>query len=658
VNDRQIQEGYTRTLGLAREIATERLAAHIDVPTNREDAIDDLAQSIVGTEQGVRLITSLPFDREAYYPVLVEAADEVGRLFFPDVRKRFISSIDDVPEAALASTEIQHPSSDDIAPRSPVAVANLPDDLRSYLDDLMSRQGIDRLSSRLWRESNADTLAARLIRLRRHYPDAVFTSTFDGNVEADLTDDSIREAARRVASGLTPTFPWSFFTYQTSQRTAIATEYIVRTEIRREPKLLVHEGVMPFVALGLGPALRRCGGSVNRLLAHAFPDTVRPWMSSHVPTGFWEDQDNRRDAVRWLVEDELGVSQTEIAEAVHEGRISKSEFAGAGMTWLLKEVYRWSVSDALGEAYPELEPWERLRRVPTEMWKGPDGRQTASRAISWALNRNGIAAEELRHQKAARALNAALRPWKLTAAYDTGFERDIVLCLETVFPGTFQPWEITNVSRDTWRDPILRKSSFEWLLDQLGIAEAEIPIAIAEGRLSPAQFGELGLDGLLRVTGSVWRAVCDVFPERFARWELSSVPRSYWRSRANVREAVIWAIERLDVSIAEVPAAIDDGRISSGDLVSLGLSSLVMGVFHGDLTAMCQVADVLPAEKYVPLSRYYRKSMQRSGREEIAWGLDPSGHARNRDRGVTNELDRHVARVSQTIHDRRRRRAK
>jgi len=661
VTNRGAPTPYDDALELARTIAREQLFAHVRGSDDPDGALEDLAQSIVGTESVVRLIVDVAFEAEAYEPVLRRAADEVGRLFFPDVSKRFVSSIDVLPDiaagdasesgAALVDERTAGFADEDGALDESAAVAGLPSDLQDYFDLLVAREGVELLTSRLWGESDADSLAARLMRLRRHYPEADVALDIPVSVDSDLSNDEIRNVARSVAAGVSIAFPWAFFSHQTADRVAVATGYLVTHEIRRPPEQLVHEGELPLVALGLGPALRRCGGSINRLLAAAFPDAVRPWMSSHVPAGYWDRAENRRDAVRWLVEDRVGIHPSRIAEAVHDARITKREFSDAGLTWLIKEVYRWSVADALSEAYPELEIWERARRVPAEVWQGRDGKQSAAKAVAWAMDRAGVGPEDVRNRRASRVIQAALRPWHLTAAFSKGFDRDIVGCLDEVYPGEFCRWEISGVPRDDWGDAGLRAEGLLWLLDKLNIAHSEISDAVAQGRLTPASLKDEGLDGILRVTGSLWRAISDVFPGRFARWELGAVPRSHWRSRANVREAVLWTMERQGVGLADLPAAISDGRLDAARFIALGLGSLAMGVFRGDVEAMCRVADVLPSDDYVPLSRFYRASAPHGESPRARRGQSPTTRFRG---DATNELERKV-RVSRSIRERRRR---
>jgi hypothetical protein len=267
-----------------------------------------------------------------------------------------------------------------------------------------------------------------------------------------------------------------------------------------------------------------------------------------------------------------------------------------------------------------------------------------------------MGSEALRTPSAARALHTALRPWNLVSALSVGFGGDVASALETVFPGVFREWEVSRLPRERWHDRTLRAEAVQWLLERLGVEPAEVPGAVARGRLTPKVFKDTGLDGLLRVTGSVWRALDDVFPGRFRRWELSAVPRSYWRSRATVREAAEWALARLDLPRADVVPALKGGRLSARELVRLGLGSLVMGVFRGDVTVLLQVAELLPSERYVPLSRYYRQAAAPAAGPIVSWRLRSDRRlSRGMEPGFETELERRM-RASRGVREERRRR--
>lgn len=653
---RETEQNYVQALALARDVVERYLSAHLQYAGgDRAESLEDLAQTVVGTESVVGLIMTVPFDERLYEPVLVEAADEVGRAFFPDVQKRFISSLEELPEtvAAAPAAEDTEPARADLAR----AADGLPDDLKTYLWTLTDHVGAGYLTSRLWVEVSPDALAGRLMRLRRHYPDGQVPLARASAADEQLTNQQIVDIAQQVAAGIQIAFPWGFFARQTHERCAVATRYIVEREIRRAPEELLKEALLVFVAHGLGPALRRCGASVNRLLALAFPERIRPWMDSHVPPGYWYDAGHRQDAVRWLVERKLCLPQDGIADAVHEGKITKQDFSTAGLTWLIKNIYRWSVAEALREAYPALKPWELMRRTPTSLWDGEEGRRNATQAICWALGRAGLGREDMRAQSAAQLIRSALRPWHLTAAFSIAFHGKAALALSCVFPDTYEPWELAHLPREAWNDPSLRAKAVRWLLDRRGILPAEIPQALAQGRLTPETFKAAGLDGLLRVTGSVWRAISDALPDRFRRWQLGATPRSYWRSRSHVGEAVRWALERLVIPPDDVARAIREGRLTANDLVRLGLGPLILSVFRGDLTSLCQVADVLPSERFVPLSRYYRQTAWHDDGHLIPWRLG-SNRLSSRDLRTTaagTELDRRVL-ASRSAREGRRRR--
>ncbi len=601
-----IEKTYRQTLTQAREIVSERLSALVRATGgDYEDAAEDIAQSIVGTEQVVRLILSTPYDRSLYRPVLLEAADEVGRTFFPEISKRFFSPLSDAP--AVESNAAEPERSLD-SPQLEQAALALPPHLRSYFKKLL-KNAAERLPTARLSAITTDLLAERLERLQRHFPDGSIPPLSNAPVADRMSDDEIILHARYVAARLAAAFPWGFFSKDT-RRTGIAVNYLVMREMRKSPEEALQEDALSYIALGLGPALRRCGGSVNRLLALGFPERIKPWMGSHVPTGYWEETPNRRDAVKWLVEQRLGIPPEAIGRAVHQNIISKKAFREAGLTWLLKNVYGWSIAHALAESYPQLRPWECFCRVPVETWQGDAGRLLSSEAIGWAFREEGMQVATFRTQDAARVIKSTLNRWHLGAAFRIGFSGDSFALLNSLFPNTFELWEVAHVPREAWKDPALRTNAVQWLLKEYHVEVEKIPVAIRNGLLSPDVFKMRGLDGLLRQMGSVWRVIDDVFPGRFARWELGSVPNSYWRARSSVREAAIWALSRLGIELARVEDALRSGTLASRALTEMGLGSLVNTLFRGDVRSLMQVAGVLPSARRVPLHRFYRQLRQ------------------------------------------------
>ncbi len=601
-----IEKTYRQTLNQAREIVSEKLSAVVRATGgDYEDAAEDIAQSIVGTEQVVRLILSTPFDRSLYRPVLLEAADEVGRTFFPEGSKRFFSPLADAP--AVESNAAEPERSLD-SPQMEQAALALPPHLRSYFKKLLKNAAQSLPAVRL-SAITTDLLVERLERLQRHFPDGNIPPLSNAPVADRMSDEEIILHARYVAARLAVAFPWGFFSRDT-RRTRIAVNYLVMHEMRKSPGEALKEDTLSYIALGLGPALRRCGGSVNRLLALGFPEQIKPWMGSHVPTGYWEEVTNRRDAVKWLVEQRLGISPEAIGRAVHQNIISKKAFREAGLTWLLKNIYGWSVAHALAESYPQLRPWECFCRVPVETWHGDSGRLLSVEAIGWAFREEGMRVAMFRTQDAARVIKSTLNRWHLGAAFRIGFSENPFALLDSLFPNTFEPWEVIHVPREAWKDQVLRANAVQWLLKECHVEVEKIPVAIRNGLLSPDVFKKRGLDGLLRQMGSVWRAIDDVFPGRFARWELGSVPNSYWRARSSVREAAVWALSRLGIEFAHVEGALRSGTLTARALTELGLGSLVNTLFRGDVRSLMQVAGVLPSARRVPLRRYYRQLRQ------------------------------------------------
>ena len=599
MRDTEFRQKYEKVLNVARRVARERLLPHVGL--GGDDSLEDLAQTILGTESLVEMLSATPFDETAYTEAIERAANDVGRLLFPDSRKRFMSSLDDLPEHLLiaAPNTGQEPEAAEVGVGrllDTLKSADLDEELTDYLGRLADAMGVEFLTTGSAAAVRTRNVADRLRRLRRHYPDGHIPEPTMPDATRNLSPSAIESTARRVASGVAMAFPFGFFATQTDERVAISVRYMVENELRRTPEDLLNDGEPALLALGLGPALRRCGGSVNRLLGLAFPESIRPWMSSHVPQGYWDDEENRRDAVRWLVEDHLRVRPDGVAEAMHGSRLTKKEFSAAGLTWLLKNVYAWSVAAALSDAYPELAPWEVTRRPGKELWQGADGQRRATQAMRWALAREGLGPDDFRHRQAAATLRKGLKPWHLSGALSAGFDGDATAALCAVYPDCFEAWEITSLPREAWQDQATRVRAVRWLVARLGIPAVSIPEALNAGALSPADFRNSGMDGVLRACGSVCRAVEEAYPGRFDRWELGPVPRRYW-TPGTVADAAGKVLDRCGLVPWKSWAALRDGTLSERVLTRMGLGSLLRDVYGGDACRLCGSDDLLKFRK-------------------------------------------------------------
>lgn len=109
-------------------------------------------------------------------------------------------------------------------------------------------------------------------------------------------------------------------------------------------------------------------GSPYKALTEAYPDKkYLPWEMSSTPTGFWDDKQNRINAVKWLFETQLNWSIEDI-----KTNISQKVFIDNGLISLLGKQ-KGGLYTIVSEAYPEIHEWE-LPMVNSSFWESKENR--------------------------------------------------------------------------------------------------------------------------------------------------------------------------------------------------------------------------------------------------------------------------------------------
>lgn len=79
----------------------------------------------------------------------------------------------------------------------------------------------------------------------------------------------------------------------------------------------------------------------------AYPNEFKPWEFSCVGQGYWQNEDNRRLAIKWLIEEKLQLSDEEIKK-----QVSFKLFKDNGLKGLLSCYFNGSPFEAINFAYP------------------------------------------------------------------------------------------------------------------------------------------------------------------------------------------------------------------------------------------------------------------------------------------------------------------
>ncbi|WP_456717751.1 MULTISPECIES: hypothetical protein [unclassified Bradyrhizobium] len=147
------------------------------------------------------------------------------------------------------------------------------------------------------------------------------------------------------------------------------------------PKLMTERFLEEFK---LTTPLQKLFGNHFAYLDAAYPGRYRPWELPVTPRGFFDVEANVIEAIRWLVEERLGLalSKMKVAEVWRErvaDRVTKDVFLANGLNEIMA-TYK-SPEPVMRMAYPDkfLE-WSFQRKGK---WDGEAGLQLARRATRW-----------------------------------------------------------------------------------------------------------------------------------------------------------------------------------------------------------------------------------------------------------------------------------
>ena len=288
------------------------------------------------------------------------------------------------------------------------------------------------------------------------------------------------------------------------------------------------------------------------------------------PNGFWtspEALENARDCIRYLIEEELQLSEEEILEQVSFKFFNKHKLNG-----MIDRCFKNSPYEALNCAYPgKYKPWQ-LAKVSTSYWSNRDNRM---QAIHWLISEKLNWSKEDIKEKLCSDVFYENGLGSLLNCY---FNGNVYLAIEFAFKDEFYPWEFKfNVTPNNyWDSKENRVRAVRWLIyEKLKWSKDDI-----RENLNGQVFIDNGLQGLLSsyFQGNPYIAIDCAFKGEFYPWEFKFklTPNNYWKSKKNRVEAIHWLIfKRLKWSKDDVKK-----KLNVNIFLENGLYGLVKDYYH------------------------------------------------------------------------------
>jgi hypothetical protein len=482
----QISESYQCCYEYTSNILQKniKLRGYDSLTENPE--IIDLIQSVVGHESIVELLQQVPFSTTKYNQPIQSAINEVKKILFPDVsKKRYISINDErygfVGNSFVAKNNQQETTDAKIS--LDIIYDLLANDLWEYFTNKLLVNHPQILNSviripdsKKEIETFKKQLNNKVYLFQKFYPDGKIDIKDSIDVSKSLNKNQIINVYLKVYLDIEKFFPKNFLQKNVEKRSAILVRFLIEEILESQPnKILEQKDETLFIKHKLQNVYRYFNYSFNRVLGNAYPEIIHPWLRSRASTEYWENKNNRINAVKWLVEERLNF----LPNTLFKAKISRKDFANNGLSFLFNNYYN-SVSSALAETYPEKNLWE-FGNVPFSFWNENNN----VRAIHWLIEMQGWKVNELPYWFQAKEFNRkTFSEFGLATLFEKKFNKNIYSAVSLAYPNMFYPWEFGKVPSIYWKNHLNIFHASTWIANREGIEEKDIVHSIREGELN------------------------------------------------------------------------------------------------------------------------------------------------------------------------------
>lgn len=270
--------------------------------------------------------------------------------------------------------------------------------------------------------------------------------------------------------------------------------------------------------------------SKNAVIKLAYPNRFYDWEFKMTPIEIWEDENNRRKAIKWMVEEKLKLSDDELKET-----LSKDMFKECKLTILLRKYFSCNPVRAIMFAYPnKFKAWE-FNTIPKYYWYDDNN---CIEAIKWLIE----VKLKLKKEDVYKKLNFKLFAENgLGCMVMTRFNSSPFKAINFAYPNQYNPWMFKTVPKNYWKEDDNCKKAIIWLVEEkLNLKPEE-----AYEKISMAHFKKHSLNGLLsqRFNGSCKSAIIFSYPTIYSVKKIEHKPKGYCSSKDKCVKATKWLIE-------------------------------------------------------------------------------------------------------------------
>ena len=335
---------------------------------------------------------------------------------------------------------------------------------------------------------DTSTINERLNRIRLAFPNGIDLE-FNIINNSGLNKKNILLIARYVYAGIIKSFPPLFFHQEAEKKIKYIIEEFRIKIFKLDLNSFFNQKIELLIQANLNGIARYCNYSWNRLIQIVYPKHVKPWQLGKVEQGYWDNLENRKNAVNWLIEDYYNIKPENIYVLIKQKILSRDNFGETGLSYLYNTYYN-SMLKAISEGYPHLEIW-KIGIYQKGYWKSEQAMELSVKAFLWLLEQEEISEEKLIeavHQK--RLNREVFSKYNLLTMFDYCYKKNLGQLIESTFPNRYESWELGNIPSEYWSDKENREKAINYFIKEKKLDKKQIDTLLKEKNFPVKLFKE------------------------------------------------------------------------------------------------------------------------------------------------------------------------
>ena len=277
-----------------------------------------------------------------------------------------------------------------------------------------------------------------------------------------IDENSEIEIYKKILSGESKRFPKNFWSDKESDSYApLIIRYMVESVEKWKMEDIPNKIRKEIFAKNklAGMLSIKYDSSPYKAIMAAYPKLpFNAWDFVNAPNEYWQGETGRENAIRatkWLIEDKLKWSKSEVKE-----KITHQVFIDNNLLGMLKRVYNCSIWEAINDSYPnQFMPWEIGVHVANEYWT----KERGIAATKWLIE------EKLKWDKNKICENLTKEVFiknNLYGMLQRCFESSPYRAINETYPNLIKEWNLKKVPRGFWSEETVLEA-IDWLVKEI-----------------------------------------------------------------------------------------------------------------------------------------------------------------------------------------------